>query len=157
MDKWSSSLHIQQTGYHGGEFIGGDCLKLLRNVDALASECPLQLLPFVQALRDFHQVVISCFGMKLQTDFRKHLTKFAASYADLGISVTPKVHIITTHVGDFCQQVGTGLGPYSEQASESVHSVFQNIWKKRFVKDINNPTYPNALLKSVVEFNSKHV
>lgn len=157
VSKWPNSLYIQQTGFHGGDFIGGDCLKLLRNVDVLASICPLHIVPFVQALRDFHQVVISCFGRELHPDFREHLDKFATSYRDIGISVTPKVHIVIAHVGDFCEQANSGLGPYSEQAFESAHKVFQNFWSKHLVKDLENPSYPHALLKSVVEFNSKHV
>ena len=92
-------------------------MKLLRNVDMLAAICPINVLPFVQALRDFHQVVISCFSMYLHPNFREHLAKFKESYADLGISVTPKVHIVTAHVGDFCEKVNSGLGAFSEQAS----------------------------------------
>lgn len=150
-------MHLKSVGYHGGEFIGGDCRKLLDSVDDLASICPLQLLPFVRVLRDFRHVVTSCFGMNLQPDFKEKISAFAASYSLLGISTTPKVHIIIAHVADFCENVNSGLGPFSEQAFESAHHSFQSFWSKRLVRDIENPSYSAALLKTVIEFNSKHI
>lgn len=157
MDEWPKKLHLQPVGYHGGDFIGGDCRKLLESVDDLARMCPLQILPFVQALRDFRHVVVSCFGMNLKQDYKERISAFAASYSHLGISTTPKVHIVTAHVADFCKNANSGLGPFSEQAFESVHHVFQSFWARRLVRDIENPSYSSALLKTVAEFNSKHI
>ena len=42
----------------------------------------------------------------------------------LGINVTPKVHAVMPHVGEFCTMTGRGFGRWSEQCGEIVHPLF---------------------------------
>ena len=155
-DEWPKRVGVVQCGYHGGEFTGGHCNKLLKNVDVLAQFCPLHILPFVRVFRSLNVVVQSCFGANLSQTFLQDISEFAECYQDLGISTTPKVHILCVHVPQFCQKYGP-LSLFSEQASESVHSIFKMFWAKRKVNCVTHPKYPKALLDTVVEFNSKHM
>lgn len=75
--EWTDRLYVKPTGYHGGSnFTGGDCMKLLRNIDLLARQCPIQILPFVDALRKLRDVVDACFGKILITDFPEKILAF---------------------------------------------------------------------------------
>ena len=63
--------------------------------------------------------------------------------------VTPKVHAVFFHVEDFCASVNDGLGPWSEQSSESVHHDFGVLWQDFKVKSIDHPNYRTKLLSCV--------
>ena len=54
---------------------------------------------------------------------------FSQLYRELGITVTPKVHMVEQHITEFMGLKGeaAGLGFYSEQAIESVHHDFKVI------------------------------
>ena len=157
IDNWPSEFHIKEVGYHGGGFIGGDCRKLLKNVDALEQVCPLNILPFVKVLRLFNKVIEGCFGKELCPAFKDKIKSFYDAYCDLGIIVTPKIHILVKHVPEFCKMKNASLSLFSEQASESVHANFKKFWERRKVKSLDNQNYTKALFDSVVEFNSFHI
>ncbi len=74
----------------------------------------------------------------------------------MGISVTPKVHIVMSHVGEYCQRKGKGLGCFNEQPGEAVHHDFGLTWKD-YKRDLDNPQYPGNLLQGVVNYNSFHI
>lgn len=154
--KWSNDCHVNREAYHGGTFNGNACRILLKKVDILASYCEIGGLKYVHAFRDFNAVVESCFGKHLDINFRSVIDCFIKSFIATGISVTPKVHAVFFHVKEFCEQHGTGLGNYSEQASESVHHDFSKIWGN-FKLDINNISYSKNLLRSVCKYNSLHL
>lgn len=155
---WSERFYAKPVGYHGGSnFTGGDCRKLLLNVDSLAAICPIGILPFVDSLRKLCHVVDACFGSDLRYDFQEKIAEFETSFLDLGIGITPKVHILLRHVPEFCWRHEKALGRFSEQASESVHVALKEFWKKRKVSDLSNPRYEQSLRQTVVEFNSKHL
>ena len=71
----------------------------------------------------------------------------------LGISVTPKVHTVFYHIEEFCSLTKMGLGPWSEQASESVHKEFNKCWGRYKVKNTDHPLYGEKLLEAVRMFN----
>ena len=73
------------------------------------------------------------------------------------VSMTNKLHIISTHVEDFCDQVGRGLGEYSEQETENAHSAFEMIWDRYRVRDLNSKVYHVNYFKAVMNFNSNNV
>ena len=47
------------------------------------------------------QVVQSCFGQEREDGFKESIEKFSESYRCLGISITPKVHIVMDHLVEF--------------------------------------------------------
>ena len=65
--------------------------------------------------------------------------------------LSSKIHIVLDHLDQFVKRKGA-LGPYSEQASESVHADWIKTWD--FYK-----SYPgeDRLLKCVLKYNKKHI
>ena len=88
----------------------------MQNLDDLESRVPANLTVFVLALRAFDAVRKSCFGQELEESFLMDIENFRQAYLALGINITPKVHILLDHVGDFCIRNQCGLGFFSEQA-----------------------------------------
>ena len=90
-------------------------------------------------------VVEACYGYKLDANFVENIKLFKAAYMRLQINVTPKVHAVFYHIEEFCtrNQFGLGLGPYSEQTSESIHHDFKLTWKNFAIKDTDHPQYAN--------------
>ena len=107
---WLDLIHIKQNNYHNGTFVGNDCMPILRNKDKLQQIASLNILKCVQILRCLYQVVISCFGMSLDSEYETYINKFKDVYMDLGISITPKVYILTDHVIVFFKKHGHLLG-----------------------------------------------
>ena len=64
----------------------------------------------------------------------------------------PKVHDVFYHV-EFCDWKKMGLGPWSEQTSESLHHKFTKCWEKYKVWDTDHPQYGSKLLQAVQMFN----
>ena len=65
------------------------------------------------------------------------------------------MHAVFFHVEDFCEVVGMGLGPWSEQATESLHADFNKVWTRYKVRDIENEKF--GLFEAVVAYNSQHL
>ena len=73
------------------------------------------------------------------------------------LNITPKIHVIIHHVYDFCRNQNSGLGKWSEQASEAVHADFElSSWSNYKVSSLN-PRFGEQLLHAVTEYASKHV
>lgn len=68
--KLAKLCNINKEAYHGGSFNGNACRMLLKKIDILASCCPLNCLKYVHVLRDFDNVVNSCFGKKLDLQYQ---------------------------------------------------------------------------------------
>ena len=157
LEYWLQSVHIKKTDYHGGQFECNDCRKILKKLDSLEERCPAQFLPFVTAFRSFNDVVNACYGYTLADDYKEVIQKFRLDYLKLGISITPKIHAVFYHIEEFCEISGMGLGPFSEQTSESLHHEFLKCWENFFVKDLDNPAYPEIFLSAVKVFNTLHM
>ena len=97
--------------------------------------------------------------MILDPQYELHIRTFKEIYCDLGINITPKVHILTEHVIDFCQSNNRSLGWYSEQALESTHHDFySNTWiKQSYKRNIGHPQYAKNIKDAVVSHNSKNI
>lgn len=156
---WLKKINVDQRNYHHGSFVGNDCFKMLKNVDILQHIAPLDMQKYVHVLRCLHKIVVACFGMELDPDFEDCIKDFKEVYLTLGISVTPKVHILIEHVPGFCLNQGRSLGLYSEQALESCHYDFQkNCWEKQgYKRSIGHPDYAEKLTAAVTAYSSKHI
>lgn len=156
--KWADLCHVQRTIFRGTSgFDGNACKKLLANTALLRKICPLECLKFVQAFVDFELVVQACFSIQLKHDYVDRISKFKASYEDLAIPITPKVHAVLFHIQDFCMKKEVGLGYYSEQSMESVHYDFKKTWDNKYCIQSNNPNYMEHIKKTLCEFNSLHI
>ena len=156
---WLNDINIKQKNYHNGAFVGNDCMLMLKKLDKLQQMAPLCIQKYVHLLRIFHKIVNSCFGMNLDPQYELHLRHFKDVYCDLGIKITPKVHILTEHVQDFCKSNSRSLGWYSEQALESTHHDFHvNTWiKQSYKRNIGHPDYTRKIKDAVVSYNSKNI
>ena len=123
---------ISKCVYQGSNsFEGNQARKLLQCVDKLDRdvknlldfETAAKALPFVETLRHLDRVVTACFGQTLDPAYEDYIDAFSYQYRSLGISITPKVHIIEQHVVEFLKIKGeeAGLGFWSEQPMESGH------------------------------------
>ena len=96
--------NITVCGKQGGKLEGNATRKLLKCLDSLELELSkvsqdvyIKGLPFTRALRDFNNVVHSCFGSELGKGWQQHIVNFTNSYLALNsrhdrpISITPKV------------------------------------------------------------------
>lgn len=153
--KWAKLCNVERKTTHGVAFAGNACKTLLNKVDVLRSFCNIGCLKYVRCFQDF-QVVDTCFSITLKENFEINIQKFRASYLDLKISVTPKVHAVFFHVSHFCNLTNKGLGLYSEQAVESAHHDFNITWQKYKVSN-EHPQYAARLLRAVCEYNSQHI
>ena len=152
-EQWLTSCNVKKTDYQGGQFEGNDCRKLLKNVHQLETLCPSEFSQFVETFTKFDEVVHSCYGNELLPNYDLRISEFMNEYMKLSISVTPKVHAVFYHIEEFCSLTKMGLGPWSEQASESVHQEFTKCWGKYKVKNTDHPMYGQKLLEAVQMFN----
>ena len=148
---------MKKTEYHGGQFEGNDCRKILKKIDSLEERCPDEFLDFITAFRSLNDVMEACYGSKLAPDYLTKISKFRVDYLILGISITPKIHAVFYHIEDFCEYSGMALGAFTEQTTESLHHEFEQCWDNFFVKDFDNPKYPERFLSAVIVFNSLHL
>ena len=129
VQQWIGELGLTRCTYHGGQFDGNACRKLLSGEDVHQSVAEaasaFSVMPVVVALRTLHSVVEACFGPALSEDVAEKVAAYRQAYMQLKIPITAKNHAIFSHITDFCRSRGQGLGPYSEQASESVHADFK--------------------------------
>ena len=112
---------------------------------------------FISAFNSFNDVVSSCYSKVLQPGYKDKINRFKSCFRALKINVTPKIHAVFFHIIEFCELMDKGLGPWSEQASEAVHSDFKKTWKNYVVRDISHDDYPRRLCSAVVSYNSQHL
>ncbi len=158
-EEWSDKLFLKRAEYHGLQFDGNSSRKLLKNVALLKEIAPStnkKVFDYVHAFEAFNEVVKACYSRKLAPNYMQKITDFRTAYKKLSISITPKIHAIFHHISEFCEIVKMGLGPYSEQAAESVHHDFNTMWSRFKVKTKEHPEYGQRLLKSVIMYNSQH-
>ena len=151
------ACNVIRNDYHGGAFEGNQCRTLLKNVDKLKEMIPQEFQGFVETFEMFDRVVSACYSTHLSPDYKYHIENFKTSYMKLNIGVTPKVHAVFWHIIDFCDVVGTGLGSYSEQCSESIHHDFKATWERFKIKDLEHEDNGNKLCQAVCMYNGKHV
>jgi hypothetical protein len=154
--KFAAKHNITRIGYHGGSMEGNQCKMILSKVKLLMTELPPPLHKFGHALDALDCVRKSCFGVDLDDGYLVHIDKFQTAYLALNVSVTPKVHAIFQHVPEFCKQNNSGLGRFSEQASESVHADFKHTWQ-RYAVPLTHPKLGDQLLRATVKYNSLHI
>lgn len=92
------------------------------------------------------------------TDFSKNLKELREALKSTEISQTLKIHIILEHLEEAIIFLNNdGLGLWSEQAGESVHSEFNKYWDRFKINLLDEPSFINRLKKAVVTFSSQHV
>ena len=154
--KWAESRGIIRSEYRGGKFEGNQTKTLLEKSSDLEASVPPHLTGFARCLAKFNEVRLACFGQDLKPGYKERITEFHQAFLCLGLNVTPKVHAVIVHIPQFCDKTGKGLGYWSEQASESVHSDFK-LTNNRFKVNQAHPDHPEKMLRAVVKYNSSHI
>ena len=156
-EEWLNRCHVQADVIHGGSFTGNTSRKLLKNVGILRDmKYPRKCASFIDAFQSFNDVVESCYGADLHPEYEKKIMEFKTNYLKLGINISPKIHAVFYHVPDFCKRTNQSLGPFSEQASESIHHDFNITWTN-YQTGPGNPNYGVKLLEAVRMYNSQHI
>lgn len=160
-NRWIKKLGITRPQFHSGEFNGNMCKRLLTNLDALyqivMEEDAPQLVCYITAFKSFNNVRTACFGMDLLPHFAESIAEFEQKYLCLQISVTPAVHVLLCHVVQFCRFFKCSLGKFSEQASESVHRDFKDLWESSGKVDPFHKNYEKNLYLTVLRYNGRHL
>ena len=168
LDREKYEMYTKKCNYDGN-----DVKKILNHINDFIVFCePIQwpfgdvsALPHLHFLRAFSKVVHSCFGFLLEPDYAEKIA-LAKEAFDLLCSATAKrvkkklrvhyfykVHVLIFHVGDFVEKFGP-LGPFSEQAGETVHSW----WTKLWISYRSLPLTPGErLLRALVEWNFRRL
>ena len=79
---WADSCHVSRQPQNK-QYNGNDCAKLLQKTDALLFANPMEVLPFVEALKAFKRVVVFSFGRVLSDAFQTDITNFSLCLRDL--------------------------------------------------------------------------
>lgn len=158
---WRINCNLQKQQFHGGHFNGNACRKLLKHINFLEENLPLNKMNYFKVFDSFNKVVIACFGINLSSETEFYINNFKTAFTKLSqtnakLHVTPKVHTIFHHVQEFCAKTEKGLGLWSEQASESVHSDFKKTWH-RFKLNKDHERFGGRFIRAVCEYNSLHV
>ena len=120
-------------------------------------------LPYIVAFQKLEKVVAACFGVTLVAGYKQTIKEFQDQYMSLGVSVSPKLHIIFQHIGEFLDLVNekregfpVGLGFFSEQAFEAVHADVKKNWERVKVSP-NHPEFGEKLKSFIVAYNARHI
>ena len=71
----------------------------------------------------------------------------------MGMSKTPKAHMIFAHIVPFYEETGQALGRISEQTFERMHSRWKEFARYRLRGELSDPQYGPALLKATQNLN----
>lgn len=156
--EWLERHSIIFMDYFGTTLEGPECSKLLRLLDELERDSPEHCAPFITNMRDFGDVIQACFKTNdLRPDYWDAINKFKASFKvlkdDFGITETVKIHEISVHVGEWCDENQTSLGSFSEHEVEGIHSTFTKVWANYRVKDIHSESFAKNWYLANMELN----
>ena len=160
---WFERLHIKESPQHGGKFDGNVCKRMCEakhvdTLESLAEESQVGALirPFTDVLRCMDAISHCCFGNRLDDDYKSHLEEFERLWKVTGVNWFPLAHALRFHVPQFCDRRDLPLGPFSEQAGESLHHVLRDDWDTRWKKlPASHGCDPD--LRSVVAFSSERI
>ena len=103
-------------------------------------------------------ILASNYPVFMPSSYKDDIEKFAYAYLDVKIPVTVKVHCVCVHVSQFLElHPGKGLGWWSEQAIEHLHSNFENFYARcKYYRNLDHPEYPNSFMKAIIAYDSLH-
>ena len=139
--------------YHGGAFEGNAMRKITKNVEKIG--LPPNNSSYI-ALKRFSDLVDACFGKEITGDIETLVIQFEEAFIQSGHSCSTKIHVVCRHLLPFIRNYlpkGMGLGAVSEQATESAHSRFKNVWEKSYMCNEASERYPQSIFNAVCDLN----
>ena len=156
-ESWAEKVGVSRRFCPSLSFVGNHCKCLLKKIDKLMeTNPPRSVHKFVEAFQKFNEVVHACFSYNLDPNYEIKIKQFEKVYRTLGISETLKAHILFHDIPRFLASRDHGLGRYSEQAIEAIHSIENDKWQSYKV-DLANNNYDNQMLKCTLDLNGMNI
>ena len=160
---------LQNIKYHA---LGDQADRLLRLIESL-EECLEEKFGgdaeklrtvrlYMRCFKQFREVSKACFGTKdLDPNYEQLIQEFMGSIRSLGWKNIPlKFHLVEAHAVPFIKMFGEKwpLGPFSEQAMESMHALFnKQVLSQHLPVDQNHPNYGPLLTSLMVRMNGSNI
>ena len=150
------TLGIQKSKYHGRNFEGNQCRKILNNIKKL--KIPDHLIEYRSVLSNLKNLHTLCNSDYLPHNYSEVLDKFSSSWFILtnkfNISTTPKIHIILHHLEDYFDEAELTLKQCTDELVESMHQfVYKRMMKGYNMKNIDSPKHGDMLFNLVRRIN----
>ena len=110
---------------------------------------------YLTAFKCFDAVVTSTFSYDLDPNYARYIREFEASWRDLGISITPKVHLLCEHLEEACEYYGFGMALLNKSAGEAILADFAKHYQGYAVKDQESDSYQKKLLPKATRSQDK--
>lgn len=157
-------IGIVPHSYQGrdGAFAGPECAKLLDKLDVIQPYLvngSHEGEVIINLLMRFARVKNEVFANDLGENWEDALEDFSRclnlAHENNGpIPISPKLHIIATHVMEAVKITGRGLGLDNETAVEAAHGSFLKVWEKYFVRDMASDVYLENFFSAILKFNA---
>ena len=102
----------------------------------------------------------SLCGRVLKENWKESLASFEENilflHGKYSLSITPKLHILMDHVGDYIEMTGKPLGYISDQTVEKCHQLVNSRFEKSnyYVKCLESDIHGENLLKGIKHMNT---
>ena len=151
LDDVITNLKVKRQRYHGGAFVGNDCVRLLKGKNKISAVLKPQQF---ESLDGKHKYMIGCDKQsQLALDLLSRLYSLHQLYSlarplcdhevqqltslchEFGCwfpvnfpkhRLTPKMHVMIYHMPELAQRYRT-VGMFSEHAGEAIHTVFNKL------------------------------
>ena len=155
-------LNIVPHSYQGkeGAFAGPECNKFLNNLEMFEERLTASedLTLFYNFFCAFKNLKDGTFGSILAENWRDLCVEFRSSLfmlnSCLSVPITPKLHVMATHIEEWLESHGRSMGDDSEQALESSHGRFSKVWESYQVRDENSEAFLKNGLAAGLHFNA---
>ena len=127
LEQFEKSINVTRSEYHGGQFEGNECLKILKNVEKLEQIVNNhEFKPFIDAIWFIRLIDELVNKQEFEPQIREVIRAFKDTYIILmnnfHITMTNKIHIICDHLPDYLEESEKTLLKTSDQTIESTHS-----------------------------------
>ncbi|XP_065669741.1 uncharacterized protein LOC136088822 isoform X2 [Hydra vulgaris] len=154
LDEVLKANHVQRQAYHGKCFVGNhvhtmlksqplldlcnSIAKLISNLGFIDTDVYLLSNNVSQKFKQLFQYYSKCHNfMNSSQSFQQNdIQELESAIRNLmefyrltrpNESITPKMHLLESHILQFIQKWGLGIGVYGEQGGESLHAEFNNL------------------------------
>ena len=133
------------------------CDAILKKIQKLEEKLPDGLKKFTKTLQKLDLVLKAACSMTVEPGYEKKIEDFRLSYESLGISTTPSVHTLLTHVKQWYDRHGTelGLAWYGEEATETSHNDWPKTWVQGYKVTDTHEKYGVQLKAAVAAYNTQ--
>jgi len=166
---WSAHFYITRSEYHGNNFEGNACRRLLQqdSLDFVAnlintappSDNKLEATLFLNVLQRFTLLRAATYRSKLQPGWQITIADFTSAILQLNVkSIPTKIHSICAHLKDWCLLTNTGCKEYTDEWIERSHQEYNNLWAGSYqVRNVARKLFQEKHLSCVLRFNSHNV